>query len=889
MIGSTLGHYRVTAKLGEGGMGEVYRAVDTKLDREVAVKVLPAAFTADPERLARFEREAKLLAQLHHPNIASVFGLEESGGTRALVMELVEGPTLAERLESGALPLNECLSVSLQIAHALEAAHEKGIIHRDLKPQNIKASMEGKVKVLDFGLAKAMDPAGTASGGAPGSASQMAQSPTLTLGATVQGMILGTAAYMAPEQAAGGNADRRADVWAFGVVLYEMLTGRRLFEGETVSHVLASVLKDAPDFAALPPETPERIRNLVRRCLRKKPRERLQSIGDARVILEEVIAEPERDAPRAVPTMAPVAAPPRLAWLVAAVAVAAAVAFGALWLRSPRDAGRGVHAAIVAPDGTGLGGSFALSPEGGRLAFQVYDEEGRAALWLRDLATGEAERLAGTEGGEMPFWSPDGRQLAFFADGKLRRLDPNTGAPQLVCDAPSPRGATWGDGGRIVLALSFRTGLSIVPAAGGTPQPITTLDEARGEKSHRFPIFLPGGERLLFLAQTAEGGTHDDASAIEALDVATGRRTRLVATNSSPLYAASGHLLYWREGTLFAHRFDADRLALVGEPAAIAADVGYNQNEQVLATVAGGDTLVYQAGGRGLLSNLGWLDRRGIDTDPIRDREQITDFALSHDGRRIAYAMNREGQGSTDLWIHDLERGVAQRLTFEEGSEFGPVWSPDDRTLYYSNDAKNDGWIFRRTVDGGGEPEAVGTTDQGIWALDVAPDESWLVLGGVGSGTNQDILRFDLATKRIEPLVATPFMDDMAQLSPDGKLLAYASEESGRWEIYVQALEGSRGRWQLSSQGGLAPRWRGDGRELFFVADPDRMMSVTVEPGTTPGGAPRFSAPVELFRRAFAGYDVAPDGQRFVGQVVDGGGDRPLTLITNWTARLLGP
>ncbi|MCM2270700.1 MAG: protein kinase, partial [Thermoanaerobaculia bacterium] len=838
----------------------------------------------DAERLARFEREAKLLAQLHHPNIASIFGLEESDGTRALVMELVEGPTLAERLESGALPFNECLSVSLQIAQALEEAHEKGIVHRDLKPQNVKAPIEGKVKVLDFGLAKAMDPAGVASGAA--SASQLAQSPTLTLGATQMGVILGTAAYMAPEQAAGGSADRRADVWAFGVVLYEMLTGRRLFEGETVSHVLASVLKDTPDFSALPPQTPERIRNLLRRCLRKKSRERLQAIGDARVVIEEVLAEPERDAPRDAAASAPAAASSRLPWLVAAVAAAAAVALGALWLRSPRDAGRGVHAAIVAPDGTGLGGSFALSPDGARLAFQIYDEEGRAALWLRDLASGEAKRLAGTEGGEMPFWAPDGRQLAFFSDGKLRRLDPNTGAPQVVCEALTPRGATWGEDGRIVFAPAFRAGLSIVPAAGGVPQPLTTLDEARREKSHRFPVFLPGGERLLFLAQTAEGGTHDDASAIEALDLATGERTRLVATNSSPLYATSGHLLYWREGTLFAHRFDADRLALLGEPAAIAAGVGYDQNEQVLATVAGGGTLVYQASSRGLLSNLGWLDRRGIDTDPIRDREQFTDFALSHDGRRLAYAMNREGQGSTDLWIHDLERGVAQRLTFEEGSEFGPVWSPDDRTLYYSNDAKNDGWVYRRTVDGGGEPEAVGTTDQGIWTLDVAPDESWLVLAGVGSGTNQDVLRFDLATKRIEPLVATPFMDSMAQLSPDGSLLAYASEESGRWEIYVQALAGARGRWQISSQGGVAPRWRGDGRELFFVADPDRMMAVTVEPAVSPGAPPRFSAPVELFRRPLAGYDVAPDGQRFVGQVVDSGGDRPLTLITHWTARL---
>ena len=462
MIGNRLGPYEVTAKLGEGGMGEVYRAHDTKLKRDVAIKVLPAAFTEDKERLARFEREAQLLAQLHHPNIASIFGIEESDGSRALIMELVEGPTLAERLEHGPLPFKESLSISLQIAQALEEAHEKGIVHRDLKPQNINASIEGKVKVLDFGLAKAMDPIGTASGGA--SASQLAQSPTLTLGATQMGVILGTAAYMAPEQAVGGVADRRADIWAFGVVLYEMLTGRRLFEGETVSHVLASVLKDTPDFSALPAETPERIRNLVRRCLRRKPRERLQSIGDARVILEEVLSEP--DLGRVALAAAPEAGLSRRAgsvprgWFVAAAALAVSGLAASLWLAtSARPVGdRRLHAALVAPEGAVLGDSFALSPDGGRIAFEAYAEEsGRGMLWLRKLDSGEVRRLAGTEGGELPFWSPDGRQLGFFAEGKMRRLDPNGGSPQAICDAPTPRGAAWGPDGRIVFAPSFRT------------------------------------------------------------------------------------------------------------------------------------------------------------------------------------------------------------------------------------------------------------------------------------------------------------------------------------------------------------------------------------------------------------------------------------------------
>jgi Tol biopolymer transport system component len=888
LIGSALGHYQVTASLGAGGMGEVYRATDSRLKREVAIKVLPEAFTTDRERLARFEREAQLLAQLHHPNIAAIHGLEESGGRRALVMELVEGEDLSARIARGPLPLDEALATARQIAEALEAAHEQGIVHRDLKPANVKVRPDGTVKVLDFGLAKAMDAASAASAGDPGRSPTLANSPTLTAAHGTQlGLILGTAAYMAPEQAAGGAVDRRADIWSFGVVLYEMLAGRRLFEGETVSHVLAGVLKDEPDFSTLPAATPGRIVDLVRRCLRKKPRERLQAIGDARVVIEEALAHPERERPSGSPSAAGAsrARAGRLAWLAAAAGLVAAGVFAALWLAGAGGdgGGRRLHATLLAPAGAAFGDSFALSPDARRLVFEAYDAaSGRTALWLRELETGESRRLAGTEGGELPFWSPDGKQIGFFAQGKLRRLDPAGGAQQVVCDAPTPRGAAWGEDGRIVLSASFRTGLSIVPATGGTPRPLTTLDAARKEKSHRFPVFLPGGERLLFVAQTAEGGSRDDASAIEALELATGKRTRLVAANSSPLYAPSGHLLFWRDGSLFAQRFDARRLAVAGEPVAIAAGVAYNQNEQALAAVSGEGTLVYQTGSRGSLGSLVWVDRRGIDTAPIRERELFADFALSHDGSMLAYSFTGEGQGSTNIWVHDLERGSARRLTFEEGSEFNAAWSPDDRAIYYANDARNDGAIFRRAVDGTGAVEEVGTTEQGIWPMQVAPDGSWLAVGKVGAGSSDDIFRFELASKRLTPLVTTPFLDQMGRLSPDGRLLAYASEESGRWEIYVQALGAGGGRWQVSSQGGYQPRWRGDGRELFFGSDPDRMMAVAVEPGEVPS----FATPVELFRRVLGGYDVTPDGERFVGLVLASGGDAPLTLVTDWTRAL---
>ncbi len=890
--GDRLGPYEITAKLGEGGMGEVYRATDSRLKRDVAIKVLPAAFVADRERLARFEREAQLLAQLNHPNIAQIYGMEASGEAHALVMELVEGPTLADRLAQGALPLDECLSIAKQIAEALEEAHEKGIVHRDLKPQNVKASIEGKTKVLDFGLAKAMDPA---AGSVAGSAGDLARSPTLMQSPTLTavhgtqlGVILGTAAYMAPEQAAGGAVDRRADIWSFGVVLWEMLTGRRLFEGETVSHVLAGVLKDAPDLSALPPATPERIVDLLRRCLRKKPRERLQAIGDARVVIDEVLADPHRDG-RASRTAAAAPATRRatLPWILATAGALAALSFALLWLGGSKPAPpRALHAALVAPPETGFGDTFALSPDGRRVVFNAFDQKTRSgALWLRELDRGVATRLATTEGGQMAFWSPDGAQLAFFADGKLKRIDLRGGPAQTICDAPTPRGGDWGPDGRIVFAAQFRAGLSIV-APGEAPRALTTLDAARNEKSHRFPVFLPGGESILFLAQTAEAGAREDQSRIEALELATGSRHPLVVANSSPLFAPDpepGALLFWREGALLVQRFDPARLAVSGEPVAIASPVAFTQNEQALASVSSDGTLVYREGERGTYSTIVWLGRDGVGRQ-VLDQGLFLDFKLSHDGRRLAYTNNSPGKGDNDLWIHDVERGTSSRITFEEGGDRRPVWSPDDRYLYYSSDRENDGTIFRRSSDGMGAPEEVGRTREGFWPLAASHDGRFLVAGAMVAGTAFDLLRLDLDTKKVTPLVATPFLDDHPALSPDDRLLAYASEQSGRWEVYVQALAGGSGRWQISTEGGQWPRWRGDGRELFFLAAPDRLMSVEV----VPGDVPRFSAPREVFRQAIDSFDVSPDGQTFVAlRPSDNDLNRPLTLVTGWPARLV--
>jgi dipeptidyl aminopeptidase/acylaminoacyl peptidase len=422
-----------------------------------------------------------------------------------------------------------------------------------------------------------------------------------------------------------------------------------------------------------------------------------------------------------------------------------------------------------------------------------------------------------------------------------------------------------------------------VAAGGGTPTPLTTLDESRHEKSHRFPVFLPGGKSILFLAQTAEGGAKNDESAIEALELSSGKRTRLIPVNSSPLFDPGGRVLFWRDGTLFAQRLDPNGLRLSGDPSPIASPVSFTQNEQLLASVAGDGTLVYREGTRGTFSSLVWLDRSGVGTKSIRERELFGDVALSHDGARLAYTVNSAGQGATDLWIHDLARDSASRLTFEEGGEDYPVWSRDDRLLYYSNDHRNDGTIFQRSSDGTGSAAEVGTTESGIWPLAVSRDDRWLVVGTVGAQSGRDLLRFDLATKNLTPLVTTSSNDDYAALSPDDRLLAYASEQSGRFEVYVQALGGGSGTWQISRDGGSRPRWRADGRELFFLSRPDALMVVEVEPGA----APRFAAPRELFRHPTEDFDVTPDGQRIVAlHAADSDLGKPLVVLTNWRRRM---
>ncbi len=896
LTGRSIAHYRVTAKLGEGGMGEVWRATDTQLEREVALKVLPPGFTDDPERLGRFEREAKLLAQLNHPNIAHIHGLAVQGETRALVMELVDGPTLAERLEQGSLPLSESLSVARQIAEALEEAHDKGIIHRDLKPQNIKASIEGKVKVLDFGLAKAMDPAGTASGSP--SASRLAASPTLTLGATVQGMILGTAAYMAPEQARGGAADKRADIWAFGVVLWEMLTGRSMFAADTVSDTLAGVLRADIDLDALPASTPPAIRRLLRRCLERNPKNRLHDIADARIVIDEVLAggsEPAAAAPPAAPAARIPAWRRALPWAVAALAVAMASVVGIAGSRQPSAAA--LFADLGAPEGErfqsqgDFGAPVVLSRDGSKIAFGAVGRDSKTRLWVRSLATGEAKRLDATEGATAPFFSPDGKSLGYFVDAKLMVVPIAGGSPYVICDAPNGRGGAWAPDGTIVFAPDFRTGLFRVPATGGKPQPLTTVDTAR-HSTHRWPALTPDGRAVVYLATN-----HVSEKAGES----ELRWVRLDGTGDHALVpslangvAAGGELLYIRQSSLLARPIDSAG-KLGGEPRTLVPNVLYDQSTWRSPFAATGDRLIYSPAGQVQGTHLSRVDLSGRPLEEIAGDGIFFDLRLSPDGHRLAVTRGLP----EDIWLIDLERKTQSRFSFEVFDENAPVWSSDGRWIYYAvattaGSAGIGSTIVRKAANGTGAEEEIFAAPAPLdaYPLDMAPDGKWLL---VETGTypfvdNGDIQWLALdGSKRLVPLVTTPAVEVDGRLSPDGKWVAYASNESGVLQVYVvssgRAGDTSAGtKWQVSVDGGRFPIWTRDGRSIVYLEPSLNLSRVEVSPDGS--GGLRFGTPQAMFGTTLvsdqASFDLAPDGQSLVLNHYGEAQSRPLKMIDGW-------
>jgi serine/threonine protein kinase/Tol biopolymer transport system component len=911
--GSELSNYRIADSLGEGGMGQVWRAADTKLGREVALKVLPEEFAKDPERMARFEREAKVLASLNHPNIATLYGLEtvdsgtdarsevDSGpGPRAsspvtfLAMELVEGEDLSERIKRGPAPVEEAVSIALQIAEALEAAHEQGIVHRDLKPANIKLRPDGTVKVLDFGLAKAWD--------AESGDSSISMSPTLTAHATAAGLIIGTAAYMSPEQAAGIAADRRADIWAFGVVLWEMLTGHKLFEGETVSHVLASVLKDEVDLGALPAETPTRLRKLIERCLKKKPKDRLQAIGEARILLEEYRADPEAfDSPSTIPASTVASKPGwlrALPWAVAAAAFLAATVFGARALTVSGAAESTIRFQVPPPDGRGYQldsvrpGAVVVSPDGQSLAFSAWDGDGQVRLFVRDLDEVTPRVLAGTEQAQYPFWSPDSKSLGFFADGKLKKVSASGGQPLTLCDAPDGKGGAWSADGVILFAPQATVPIQRVSQLGGEPVDVTTFSEERGDESHRHPRFLPDGKHFLYLARFAQG--YDEGHAIIAASLDGGEQKVVVRSPAAAEYA-SGHLLFLRERTLMAQPFDPDRLELSGEPFPVADTVVLISTGTAQAVFSASQTgvLAFQGGTLSADLVLRWRGRDGSNLETIGEPARFTDDVRLSPTEETALVQIRADEGSNrDLWVVELERNLRTRFTFYPDGDDSPIFSPDGQTvLWEATDEKERMTLQRKSIGGSGDGEVLAEFDKETWPVSWHPSgEIALLVQQISLAPNNiDILSWQIGEdNEPQPWLATDFIEYDANFSPDGRWVVYGSNESGEWEVYVAPYPGPGRKWQVSVGGGGWPAWRGDGEEILYISAAGEIMGVAVEQR---GSGLVFDQPEMLFEHRFTstgpGFDVTADGERFlVVEPAENVPPEPVTVVVNWPAAI---
>ena len=881
--GTRIGVYDITAPIGVGGMGEVYRAIDSNLKRSVAIKVLPASVAGDADRLARFQREAEVLAALNHPNIGAIYGLEKTPDFTALVMELVEGDDLSQRITRGAIPIDEALRIATQIADALEAAHEQGIIHRDLKPANIKVRADGTVKVLDFGLAKAMEPAGT-------QASSVSMSPTITTPAMTQaGVILGTAAYMSPEQAKGRTVDRRADVWAFGAVLFEMLSGHRVFAGEDISDTLANVLKTEPDWSRLPAAVSPRVRLALRACLQKDPKQRLGDVQSVRLALEG-----------AFETAAPRTAAPAPQWRrVVLVGAAALVAGAALASVVAWSAMRALPAPVVRMEITTAGTAalslqggdrdLAVTPDGSRIVYRGVNQ-----LLVRALDQLTTTALTGLGVPRGVFISPDGQWVGFFDSQTLKKVAITGGPPvTLVTVDGVSRGATWAPDGTIVFATAnVSRGLQRVSASGGDATVLTTPNRQGGEADHLWPEFLPGGQAVLFTITPLGGGL--DTAQVAVLDLRTNTQTILVRGGHHAHYVPSGHLVYGAGGTLRAVAFDLARLAVVGTPAPVLEDVMTTTAGGVDAVVAGNGTLVYVQGGlTSAQRSLVWVDRMGRE-EPISAPPRAYVYAqLSPDGTKVALDIRDQEQ---DVWIWDLARETLQRLSFDPGFNRGPVWSRDRQRVAFSRALDLTEEVYWQAADGSGVAEPL--TEKSTVTMtpsDFSPDGTMLLY--MPTGPPYDIWMVPVAGPRTAgvALLNGPANESNPTVSPDGRWLAYESNESGQLEIYVRPFPNvNTGRWQISTRGGTRARWSRDGRELlFYVGAVARgtLMAVPVESGS----AFRAGVPKMLFQGNYPApnsgrglYDVSRDGQRFLmikGEDAEAA-PRSLTVVQNWLEEL---
>jgi len=931
--GTRLGPYEIQSQIGAGGMGEVYRAKDTRVDRVVALKVLPEEFFEDEERRGRFGREAKLLASLNHPGIAILYAFEEIPGsvpssTRHLLsMELVEGEGLDAKIAAGPMSIGESLSLSRQIAEALEAAHEKGIVHRDLKPANVRVTPNGRVKLLDFGLAKIFE-----GNGGSGSTPAVTQSPTLTARATAAGMILGTAAYMSPEQARGKVVDKRTDVWAFGCVLFEMLTGKRAFEGETVSDTLAALLTREPDWSLLPEGTPERVREILRKCLRRDARARLHDIADARLDLEELSAatstgplpfEEKTAAPSSTVGRSDVTRRERgstkslfLPWGIAAAFAAAAGIFGILALRT-RAPERGATPAfrgqlLLSTDDLieSVGAAVVISPDGTRLAYATRGP--RPRLFLRPLERLQPVEVPESDGAVAPFFSPDGKWVAFFAGGKLKKAPVSGGVPVTICDAPIPRGGAWVSEDTIVVAQRSVGGLVVVAASGGEPKVLTKVDVAARERTHRWPAALPGGKAVVFATQLS-GGDYDDGI-LEAVDLASGKRTVIHRGGAFPRWSPSGHVLFARKGTIYAAPFDPGTLALTGRPVPVLEKVLSSTGGEAPSDgsaqidVSASGVCAYRTGEPETLFTLAVVDRKGAVIRKTSPPRGYSWMRFSPDGTRAAVQIS--GPSQSDIWIYDVARDALSKLTFE-GDNQGAVWSPDGRDVVYASDrdrefvARPGGsaatlrGFYRKRADGSGPARLLFKFDGLLAPTGLSPDGRVLAFQASRAETQMDLgvvrLKGDGVDGEPEIVLSGPANEAGGVFSPDGRWLAYEVTDGGLGYVYVRNAAGGDAKWQVSDHMGSAPRWSRDGT-LYYVRRGEA--SVVATRVTAEGGAPVFGKEEPLFRlssfeagsQIVAGWDVSPDGEKFLTLIREGAANTPdanhVTLVSDFADEL---
>jgi Tol biopolymer transport system component len=865
-------------------MGEVYLARDTDIGRDVAVKVLPSAFATDRDRLQRFQQEACAAGALNHPNILSIYDTGKHDGSPYVVSELLEGETLRKRIAGTPLSQRRAIDYALQLAHGLAAAHEKGIIHRDLKPENIFITNDGRVKILDFGLAKLTQMDGN---------QHQTDIPTRRVD-TDPGIVMGTVGYMSPEQLKGSVVDQRSDIFSFGAILYEMLSGRRAFHGDSAAETMSAILKeDPPEFSDTSKTVSAGLERLVHLCLEKKPEARFHSAKDLAFALEALSGStPVSGETIAAPALAPQRMSRRelVITCVAALAVIAAIALAVVlglsyFRRTPTDT-RAIRLFINAPEKTGFG-PFAISPDGTRLVFAATDASGKSLLWVRTLDSISPQPLSGTEEATFPFWSPDSRAIGFFAAGKLKKVEVTGGTVQTLCNAAVPRGGTWNRDGIILFEPTPNDPIYQVSAAGGEPTALTKLDPTRQESSHRWPYFLPDSRHFLY---SVLGGPQSQGIFVSTLDGKDTRRLSNV-TNSVVAYAAPGYLLFRRDSTLMAQAFDADKLQLSGEPFPIAENVGSDvASFQTFFSVSQTGVLVYSTGSFGNTQQT-WRDRSGKEIGLLGGPGSLTRPWFSPDGKRVAVD-GVDLQGNRDIWLVDLASGKPTRFTFDSSLDLFPVWSPDGSRIVFSSDKDGPRNLYQKAASGAGTEELLLKTDHNKFTTDWSADGRYILYGVNHPKTKFDIWVLPMfGDQKPFPFLQTEFNERNSRFSPDGRWIAYASDESGINQIYVQAFPTLGGKRQVSTNGGYFLSWRRDGSELFYVAGDKTMMAVNVKgEGTTfVSGEPKplFELHTPSANAAVAQFAVTADGQKFlVANTVGENSSVPITVVLNWTAEV---